>query len=64
VKNPYAGRRPKPPQAKQGGQLLRQSKGGGPSLKGSYDVQDPYLRGRAGGESHPYYLKTGGKAKR
>jgi hypothetical protein len=59
MKNPYAGRRPKPPQPKQGVQLLRQStKGGGPSLKGSYDVQDSYLRGRAGGEAHPFYIRS------
>jgi hypothetical protein len=64
VRNPYSGRKPKAPQPKQGGQLLRRSKGGEPSLKGSYDVQDPYLRGRCGGEAHPNYLKTGGKAKR
>jgi hypothetical protein len=34
------------------------------SSKGSYDISDPYLRGRAGGEAHPNYIRGGGKAKR
>lgn len=65
MKYPYGGRRVKP-----GSQLLReatrQPDGKLPknSLSGSYDVKDRYLRGRSGGEAHPYYIPGGGKAKR
>jgi hypothetical protein len=62
--DPYRGRvRPKPSSSKGGIQSLRkpsrQPDGTLPqSAKGSFgDVSDPYLRGQAGGESHPFYDK-------
>jgi hypothetical protein len=48
--DPYRGRvRPKPSPSKSGTQLVPKDKG---------SVSDAYLRGRAGGEAHPFYFRT------
>jgi hypothetical protein len=63
MKYPYAGRKP-------GSQLLRDATRQPDrdklpkQVKGSYDIRDNYLRGKAGGEAHPNYIAGGGKAKR
>ncbi len=58
ARNPYAGRRPKPPAKSSGGGVSRQST----KQPSGHDVADKYLRGQAGGEAHPFYIPGGGKA--
>jgi len=62
----YKGRKPKLRETQAGNQSLRQAtvrRGEkttpqSVSVKGHYDVSDSYLRGSAGGEAHPNYVRS------
>lgn len=65
----YRGRKPKSSRRHGDDQALRRAskqpgkyKASSPTVsRGSYDVKDRYLRGQAGGEAHPNYVRSSTK---